>query len=234
MISSKNEPNNQMAPNIKIWDILTGIIVHPVQAVTMLMKSPKPVSLSLIFIFLTFIFSSLLLPTILKKSQEELQTSELIEQLTPEQYSEFTKLTPLRRGFASALLTLTSFWSVVFQGFVIYLYFSIARYPGLYREYFNAVLAISFIDTLLPMIVTFFIPFFAADKINLASLLSGLKNPWFAYLQSIDVFTLIALLILAAGIANYANAPKKRTIKIITFYLVVRTLFFGSINLFFS
>jgi len=227
-----SENNRTIKKNEPSFKTIIPIVTHPHHAVTHFMRSPRPLLISFIFLGFILLLTSLQLPSILSGTQDALQTSSLTEHLTPEEYTSLTQLTPLRRTFASALLTFFSFASVVFQGFIVYLLFALARFPGLYREYFTATIIVSFYDTLLPILLSLLFPFVSFSALNLSTL-PGLPPMVTAFLQPIDLFTVLSLVILGIGISTYANQSKLKTGKILCYYLLIRTLFFGSINLFF-
>ncbi len=232
MNTKQNTDNNTTEPSMAFWRNVAQLAVHPPRAVTRLMTSPKPILLSLLFIACTLTLTLILLPSMMSGTDDLLQSSSLVEHLTPEEYSAMTQLTPVRRAFASILITFFSFWTVAFQGFFLYLFFALARYPGLYREYITAVLAISFYDTILPMFLSLLLPFIPQSALNL-SFLPGLPPVLAAFLQPNDIFTLLSLIFLGIGISGYAKRPLITSWLILALYLLARTLFFGSINLFF-
>lgn len=180
------------------------------------------------------ILSTWLMPTIMSGSQDALQTTSLAEHLSPEEYSNLTTLTPARRIFASVTMTFFYFWTIVFQAFFIYLVFALARYPGLYREYFSAVLTASWFDILLPMLLSLALPFIEFSAFNPATLFPDLPRLALSFLQPLDLFTLLSLLILGMGISLFAKTSALKTLRLLAVYLLARTLFWGALNLFFA
>ena len=213
---------------------MTSIVTSPVNAVYVFMKSPRPAFLSSLFISASIVLLSFLLPTLLNGSKDVLQTSSLSEHLTPEEYSSIMSLSPIKRAFGASLFSFFSYLSILVQGFIVYLFFAIARYPGLYKEYFSACLVVSFYDTIFPMILSLIFPFIPFSSLNLASLFPNLNPMAQAFLQPLDLFVVFSLVILSAGTARFANTKTGRTTKIMFFYLIIRTIFFGSLNLFFT
>lgn len=229
IISSKisNEQPERPAAALK-W-----IALSPVKAVCRFMKSPSPLLLSVTFVFIAAVLSSLLLPSIISGTQDTLQSSGLTEHLTPEEMASITRLSPLRRAFGSVLMASISYFSVLFQGFFIYLFFAVAHYPGYYREYLSACLVISFYDTILPMFLSLVFPFIPFAALNLAAVLPKTSPLLLAFLQPTDLFFFISLLLLGAGTIRFSNQKPSKTWKVLLYYLIARTLFFGSLNLFF-
>jgi hypothetical protein len=198
------------------------------------LETPRIATAGLIFLLIALLLTTLLIPSIMSGSQDALQSSSLAEHLSPEDLSSLTSLTPLRRTFAAATMTFFYFWTIVFQAFFVYLSFALARYPGLYREYFSGVLTASWYDILLPMLLSLLFPFIEFSALNPAALFPNLPVLARAFLLPLDLFTLISLLILGKGISLYAKAPPGKTYRILAIYLLARTLFWGALNLFFA
>jgi hypothetical protein len=210
------------------------LFAHPHRAIASSMVSPRPLLFSLIFILICLAFSNMLMPTIMSGSHDSLQSTSLSEHLSPEEYSNLTSLTPARRIFASVTMTFFYYWAIVFQAFFVYTIFALARYPGLYREYFSAVLTASWLDVLVPMLLSLTLPFIEVSALNPAMLFQNLPKLALAFLQPLDLFSLLSLAALGAGISLFAKMSLKKTFCLLTVYLVARTLFWGALNLFFA
>ena len=213
----------------------TNLLVrHPILAVSQSMKAPRPLLLALFFLTLSLCLTFLILPSLMSGTEDLLQTANMGDHISADELTAITQLTPLRRTFAATLFTFFSIWSVIIQAFLLYLFFTLAKYPGLYREYFSACLTISFYDTILPMLLSLIIPSVPFSSLHLAQIFPSLPPLLSAFLQPIVLFSLVSLFVLGFGIIQYSEQPRFKTWKVIFVYIMIRTLFFGAVNLFFS
>lgn len=216
---------------------IIGVIVNPGPTIGKVMDKKRWLGVFVIILLTTTIVAYLSYPITKVEGAKFIRDSEIAGKFSEEQLAGLDQFTPGQRLFAALTQLPLAAIIMLMSAFFVYLFFKVAGAEGNFIHYFSGIVHASLLDMFLGGVIKAVL--IAAKKTMLVH--TGLtmffpaldfRSLSFLVLSQFDFFSIWYLLALTLGIACFAKIGLKKSIIIITWYFLFKSLVFISFSYF--
>jgi hypothetical protein len=216
-------------------EVCRGIIDNPGPTIGRVMDKKRWLGVFALILLTTVIVTYLTYPITKAEGAKFIRDSEMADKLSEEQLAGLDQFTPGQRLFGALTQMPLAAIMLLLAAFFIYLFFKVAGAAGDFSHYFSAVAHASLLDMFLggvvkAVLVSIKKTMFVHTGLTIFFPALDFRSLSYLVLAQFDFFSLWYLLALALGIAHFTKISLKKSITVIVFYFIFKSLIFISFS----
>jgi hypothetical protein len=216
-------------------EVCKGIIDNPGTSIGRAMEKKRWLGAFALILLTASIVTYATYPITKAEGAKFIRDSEMADRLSEEQLAGLDQFTPGQRLFGALTQLPLAALMLLLAAFFIYLFFKVAGAEGEFGHYFSAVAHASLLDMVLggavkAALVLMKKTMFVHTGLTILFPSLDFRSLSYLVLAQFDFFSLWYLLALALGIAHFTRISAKKSIVIVVFYFLFKSLVFVSFS----
>ncbi len=216
---------------------LIGVVNNPGPTIGAVMDKKRWLAVFSLILLATAVMSYITYPVTKVEGAKLIRDSEMANRLSEEQLDNLDKFTPAQRLFGAMTQMPMAALMMLFSAFFIYMFFKAAGAEGTFNNYFCGVAYASVLDMLLGgaikgALISIKKTMFVHSSLTLFFPDLNFRSLPYAILSQFDFFSFWYLVALALGIAVFTKGTWRKSVTVMVFYFLFKSLVFVSFSYF--